>query len=84
MHLTKHILTFFGACLLLWACQPATKESKAEGLVAANSPKNSTVEAINSFDQWLKTPEPLISAHRGGPYSGFPENAIENVSKHCG
>lgn len=30
-----------------------------------------------SFYDWSKDRIPLISAHRGGPYPGFPENAIE-------
>lgn len=34
-------------------------------------------ELITSFEQWNKNLKPLVSAHRGGPYLGFPENAIE-------
>jgi glycerophosphoryl diester phosphodiesterase len=33
--------------------------------------------AMQTFLQWRPGREPLISAHRGGPMEGFPENAIE-------
>lgn len=77
MHLTKNIFILLSYCLLLWSCQSPTKESKTGNLIAEGSQKMSTAKAITSFEQWLKDPQPLISAHRGGPYPGFPENAIE-------
>lgn len=86
MHLTKNIFILLSYCLLLWSCQSPTKESKTGNLIAAGSQKTSTVKAITSFEQWLKDPQPLISAHRGGPYPGFPENAIEtfqNIVDHA-
>lgn len=33
-----------------------------------------------SFQQWLDDPHPIVSAHRGGPYSGYPENALESFA----
>ncbi|MCL6261624.1 glycerophosphodiester phosphodiesterase family protein [Aquiflexum sp. TKW24L] len=44
----------------------------------------STKEA-KEFYSWTSDRIPLVSAHRGGPYPGFPENAIEtfqNVIEH--
>ncbi len=41
---------------------------------------NKKVELVTSFKAWKENPVPLISAHRGGPYSGFPENAIETFA----
>ena len=77
MHLTKNIFILFSCCLLSWSCQSPAKEPKNESIVAASSSNTIAVETITSFEQWLKDPQPLISAHRGGPYPGFPENAIE-------
>ncbi len=34
-------------------------------------------EGLASFLSWSADRIPLVSAHRGGPYPGFPENAIE-------
>lgn len=43
------------------------------------------VAAARDFYSWTSDRIPLVSAHRGGPYPGFPENAIEtfeNVTKY--
>ncbi|MCK5840341.1 MAG: glycerophosphodiester phosphodiesterase family protein [Bacteroidales bacterium] len=34
-------------------------------------------EDLKSYFQWTPESKPLISAHRGGPYPGYPENCIE-------
>ena len=31
---------------------------------------------VSHFDRWAPDRQPLISAHRGGPMAGFPENCI--------
>lgn len=38
--------------------------------------KFKNVGELQKFFQWSPTRYPLISCHRGGPVSGFPENAI--------
>ena len=81
MRLTMNILSLCSFCLLLWSCQPTAKEAN----VAEESLKTSKIKAVTSFEEWLKDPQPLASAHRGGPYTGFPENAIEtfqNITDH--
>jgi len=35
------------------------------------------LEETRDFYTWTSDRIPLVSAHRGGPYPGFPENAIE-------
>lgn len=35
------------------------------------------VEALQFFVRWSPTRTPMLSAHRGGPMPGYPENAIE-------
>jgi glycerophosphoryl diester phosphodiesterase len=42
-------------------------------------------EEATDFYSWTQDRIPMVSAHRGGPYPGFPENAIEtfqNVIQH--
>ena len=48
------------------------QQQAKEKQISANEKK-----FITSFEQWNQKFEPLVSAHRGGPYAGFPENAIE-------
>ncbi|UKT64649.1 glycerophosphodiester phosphodiesterase family protein [Pedobacter mucosus] len=42
--------------------------------------KFKTVEDLQKFMQWTPSRYPLVSAHRGGPVPGFPENAIETFA----
>jgi glycerophosphoryl diester phosphodiesterase len=37
----------------------------------------STVEEARDFYTWSADRIPMVSAHRGGPYPGFPENSLE-------
>jgi len=44
-----------------------------------------SIKEAKEFYSWTSVRIPLVSAHRGGPYPGFPENAIEtfqNVIEH--
>ena len=62
-------------CILhLYGCQNSPKESIDND---SKESVNVSDEKFISFDQWLDNPKPLVSAHRGGPYPGYPENAIE-------
>lgn len=81
-------LTFpFLFSILIFACK--SPQAKQEQLASAET----TSHAIRLFDldetrdfyNWTSDRIPLVSAHRGGPYPGFPENAIEtfdNVLKY--
>jgi glycerophosphoryl diester phosphodiesterase len=43
------------------------------------------LDETRDFYSWTSDRIPMVSAHRGGPYPGFPENAIqtfENVTKY--
>lgn len=54
--------------------------SKSEHRIIVNS-----LEDAHEFYSWTSDRIPLVSAHRGGPYPGFPENsleAFENVIQH--
>ncbi|MEA2077949.1 MAG: glycerophosphodiester phosphodiesterase family protein [Candidatus Marinimicrobia bacterium] len=37
-----------------------------------------TVEELQAFFSWDEDRIPVLSAHRGGPYPGYPENCIES------
>ena len=38
------------------------------------------LEGARDFYSWTSDRIPMVSAHRGGPYPGFPENAIETFA----
>ncbi|MCE7055785.1 glycerophosphodiester phosphodiesterase family protein [Algoriphagus sp. AGSA1] len=53
--------------------------------VSGNHIQVNSVEEARDFYTWTSDRIPMVSAHRGGPYPGFPENAIEtfaNVLKY--
>jgi len=60
-----------------------TVESTVEE--SGNHIQVSNLEEARDFYTWTSDRIPMVSAHRGGPYPGFPENAIEtfaNVIKY--
>jgi len=66
------------ACLLLAisiGCGPAEKIADAE--VSGNYIHLESPTDAREFFTWDPARRPMVSAHRGGPYPGFPENAIE-------
>ena len=73
IYLTKNVLLLVSTCCLFWSCQSTSTETATK----TQKPRAKDTEAITSFAQWFNDPKPLVSAHRGGPYPGFPENAIE-------
>ncbi len=58
------------------ACIPASVGS-GEYRNAARDIKLASVDELYRFLTYTENRYPLISAHRGGPTTGFPENAIE-------
>lgn len=76
LNFTKNGLLFSFALLFL-GCQSVTQ-------LSSPTIEISDVQAAQDFYFWTEDRIPMVSAHRGGPYPGFPENAIEtfeNVSK---
>jgi glycerophosphoryl diester phosphodiesterase len=47
------------------------------GSVNPNYRSFADTESLQAYMKWHPYREPLISAHRGGPMAGFPENALE-------
>ena len=62
----------------LFSCQASKTGNEESGqkptgfIIAVDS-----VEETKAFYSWTSDRIPMVSAHRGGPYPGFPENAIE-------
>ncbi|MDO9553773.1 glycerophosphodiester phosphodiesterase family protein [Rhodonellum sp.] len=76
LNFTKNGLLFSFALLFL-GCQSVTQ-------LSSPTIEISDVQAAQDFYSWTEDRIPMVSAHRGGPYPGFPENSIEafeNVSK---
>ncbi|MDW7691588.1 glycerophosphodiester phosphodiesterase family protein [Flammeovirgaceae bacterium SG7u.111] len=42
-----------------------------------------TATELQAFFKWTPKSQALVSAHRGGPESGFPENCIETFENTC-
>ncbi|WP_299627864.1 glycerophosphodiester phosphodiesterase family protein [uncultured Tenacibaculum sp.] len=80
MKFLKLIIPVFLISLFVVNCKnKETKKAEIEKVEKVNSSKKN-LDIITSFEAWKKNPVPLISAHRGGPYPGFPENAIETFN----
>ena len=81
-----NVITIFILGVILFSCQ-STKSGNGESNQESTEFRilvGSITEA-KEFYSWTSDRIPLVSAHRGGPYPGFPENAIEtfqNVIKH--
>lgn len=70
------MLLLVGSIALFWSCQPAKADTERKEVPSQLS-KESTTNRPVSFEEWFNDPQAMVSAHRGGPYPGYPENAIE-------
>jgi len=73
--------------LLLFSCKKEASDSQKTALASNELHRIvlSTVEEARDFYAWTSDRIPMVSAHRGGPYPGYPENSIEafeNTLKH--
>jgi glycerophosphoryl diester phosphodiesterase len=87
----KNSFIYFILFLAIWitSCSNPNKElNEGEQPELANSEYRIIVNSFDDakeFYSWTSDRIPLVSAHRGGPYPGFPENsleAFENVIQH--
>lgn len=82
------LLTLFTGLFLI-SCNPSS-QNVSEGKNPNESQVEKRIEVVSfdeakSFYSWTADRIPMVSAHRGGPYSGFPENSLEafqNVINH--
>jgi glycerophosphoryl diester phosphodiesterase len=83
--MNKYLLAFL--ILVQFSCKKTGSET------SEFSPESSgihrivlqSLEETRDFYSWNSDRVPMVSAHRGGPYPGFPENsmeAFENTIKH--
>lgn len=74
--MNKYALIF--GVLLLFSCKQETTKTVLE--VPIEDFKTIVLEDFDEtleFYSWAPDRVPLVSAHRGGPYPGYPENSIE-------
>ena len=79
------LLLVFSSCSQKPAEQQEILEVESLVETTENYIKLSSVKQARDFYTWTSDRIPMVSAHRGGPYPGFPENAIEtfaNVVKY--
>ncbi|WP_226390855.1 glycerophosphodiester phosphodiesterase family protein [Penaeicola halotolerans] len=74
MRTLKNILLL----LVLFSLSCATKQgTQLDQQNSHHVIKINSEEELKEFYTWTEDRLPMVSAHRGGPYPGFPENAIE-------
>lgn len=78
----KLLPALFAGIILLVACNPSEKKDSIQRSAKTDFFNTSafTLEGPKAFYAWSQDRIPLVSAHRGGPYPGFPENAIETFA----
>ena len=64
--------------MLLYSCGSNAKREMTKHAVHAFNQEAFDQGGLNEFFSWTADRIPLVSAHRGGPYPGFPENSIES------
>lgn len=80
----KSVTPFLIITGLIWSCDQ--KQSDATELLVQEFGNESryiqvsTIEEARDFYTWSSDRIPMVSAHRGGPYPGFPENSIETFA----
>ncbi|NVJ87576.1 MAG: glycerophosphodiester phosphodiesterase family protein [Algoriphagus sp.] len=69
---------FLSLLLFLGSCTPKQEDNQSEsGSKKLHITRVLNLEETREFYSWTADRIPMVSAHRGGPYPGFPENAIE-------
>lgn len=80
------IWVLFSLILFLGCGNPQQKENRLENdSKKIHITRVLNIEETREFYSWTADRIPMVSAHRGGPYPGYPENAIEtfeNVLKY--
>lgn len=91
MHLFRTVLMIIVAALLVIGCntQEASSEKrdasgKTQSKEAKGNPNYLAFESsdeLRAYFRWAPGRKPMVSAHRGGPQPGYPENSIEAMQK---
>lgn len=76
--MTKHKALIYSVCLFFVVLESCSfVDSYTSRLSNMPTINLRTIEDLYEFTTYRDSRIPLVSAHRGGPQSGFPENAIE-------
>ena len=76
MSLIQSRLTILCFAVLVFSCGVNNKDNSQEQLATNNYWVSIPAGDAKQFYSWSQDRIPMVSAHRGGPYSGYPENAI--------
>lgn len=67
----------FVLLVLLSACDNTSTQKASQSQAPQFVADAFLSDGLREFFSWSEDRIPLVSAHRGGPYPGFPENSIE-------
>lgn len=80
-HLSLPFLISLG---LIWSCDSKQSNQLIQSVEVSESKNGglktiqlSTIREARDFYTWSADRIPMVSAHRGGPYPGYPENSLE-------
>lgn len=91
LHIANQVKFYFIIILFLLAGFSCSQKGTGEGNLAELSESSAfflelkNLSETKEFYTWTTDRIPMVSAHRGGPYPGIPENSIEafeNVIRH--
>ncbi len=71
---------FLSLTFLITACSQSGSDTLKSASTGGFTEAVFALKGAKSFYSWTEDRIPMISAHRGGPYPGYPENAIETFS----
>lgn len=63
-------------CLVLLSCGSSQPKQPVADAKPGFNKETFQVKSPQAFYSWAEDRIPLVSAHRGGPYTGLPENAV--------
>ena len=75
--IANYLAKFLLPCLLASCCLSCLSTNNGGYAYGTNQISIKTVDELHRFLTYHEKRYPLISAHRGGPEPGYPENAIE-------
>ncbi|GAA0880747.1 glycerophosphodiester phosphodiesterase family protein [Algoriphagus jejuensis] len=83
--MNKHFIWTLACFGLFTFCKPSdTSQVEVFGQKLVGTPTNliqlASLKETQDFYTWTADRIPMVSAHRGGPYPDFPENAIETFA----
>lgn len=81
--MARHLVNRFLSVLAAASCLLSCVSTNSGYRYGADLIRLQTVDDLHRLLTYHETRYPLISAHRGGPSAGYPENAIETFEKNA-